>query len=93
MTLAAILSQVKKVIAPWYKHILSVFEFYCLTSSQSVRGAFSIRPHQFGKMMQDAEFAGKYISVEEIGKIFVLVNFESDKVRVNLLLLSKYFPW
>lgn len=32
--------------------------------------------------MQDAELAGNFISVEEIGKIFVLVNFESDKVWV-----------
>lgn len=79
-------SQVKKAIAPWYKDILSVFEFYCLTPSQSVRGAFSIQPHQFGKMMQDAEVAGTFISVEEIGKIFVLVNFESDKVRIYSLL-------
>lgn len=31
-------------------------------------------------MMQDAELAGNFISVEEIGKIFVMVNFESDKV-------------
>lgn len=30
--------------------------------------------------MQDAELAGNYISVEEIGKIFVMVNFETDKV-------------
>lgn len=36
--------------------------------------------------MQDAEFAGNFISVEEIGKIFVMVNFESDKVRLcNIL--------
>lgn len=30
-------------------------------------------------MMQDADFAGNFISVEEIGKIFVMVNFETDK--------------
>lgn len=30
--------------------------------------------------MQDAELAGNLISVEEIGKIFVMVNFETDKV-------------
>lgn len=34
-------------------------------------------------MMQDADFAGNSISVEEIGKIFVMVNFETDKVRSN----------
>lgn len=73
--------QVKKVISPFYKTILSVFKYYCLTSSQSIRGAFSIQPNQFGKMMQDAEFAGNFISVEEIGKIFVMVNFETDKVK------------
>lgn len=71
----------KKAITPFYKTILNIFKYYCLTPSQSVRGAFSIQPNQFGKMMQDADFAGNFISVEEIGKIFVMVNFESDKVR------------
>ena len=79
-------SQVKKVIAPFYKTFLAIFKYYCLTPSTSVRGAFSIQPNQFGKMMQDAEFAGNFISVEEIGKIFVLVNFESDKVRATACL-------
>lgn len=69
----------KKAIAPFYKTILCIFKYYCLTPSQSVRGAFSIQPNQFGKMMQDADFAGNFISVEEIGKIFVMVNFETDK--------------
>lgn len=73
--------QVKKAVAPFYKTLLSVFKYYCLTPSQSVRGAFSIQPNQFGKMMQDADFAGNFISVEEIGKIFVMVNFETDKVK------------
>ncbi|CAM9547547.1 unnamed protein product [Hapterophycus canaliculatus] len=75
------LEEVKKVIAPFYKVILCIFSYYCLTPSQSIRGAFSIQPNQFGKMMQDADFAGNFISVEEIGKIFVMVNFETDKVR------------
>lgn len=70
-------------IAPFYKAFLSMFKHYCLTPGQSVRGAFCIQPNQFGKMMQDADFAGNYISVEEIGKIFVLVNFESDKVTLK----------
>eukprot|EP00752_Nemacystus_decipiens_P001778 g1718.t2 len=73
------LEEVKKAIAPYYKTILCIFKYYCLTPSQSVRGAFSIQPNQFGKMMQDADFAGNFISVEEIGKIFVMVNFETDK--------------
>ncbi|CAM9275025.1 unnamed protein product [Scytosiphon promiscuus] len=73
------LEEVKKVIAPVYKIILCIFNYYCLTPSQSIRGAFSIQPNQFGRMMQDADFAGNFISVEEIGKIFVLVNFETDK--------------
>lgn len=73
----------KKIIAPIYKTFLAIFKYYCLTSSTSVRGAFSIQPNQFGRMMQDAELAGNFISVEEIGKIFVLVNFESDKVRAT----------
>lgn len=73
--------QVKKAVAPFYKTLLSMFKYYCLTPSQSVRGAFSIQPNQFGKMMQDADFAGNFISVEEIGKIFVMVNFETDKVK------------
>lgn len=89
-------SQVKKVIAPFYKTFLAMFKYYCLTPSTSIRGAFSIQPNQFGKMMQDAELAGNFISVEEIGKIFVLVNFESDKVRatwrVLALLLGNCLP-
>jgi len=72
---------VKKAIAPSYRAILNIFKYFCLTPSQSVRGAFSIQPNQFGKMMQDADFAGNFISVEEIGKIFVMVNFETDKVK------------
>ncbi|CAB1121297.1 unnamed protein product [Ectocarpus sp. CCAP 1310/34] len=78
-SVAESLDEVKKAIAPFYKSILCIFKYYCLTPSQSVRGAFSIQPNQFGKMMQDAELAGNFISVEEIGKIFVMVNFETDK--------------
>eukprot|EP00903_Cladosiphon_okamuranus_P005365 g5358.t2 len=78
-TVAESLEEVKKAFAPFYKTILCIFKYYCLTPSQSVRGAFSIQPNQFGKMMQDADFAGNFISVEEIGKIFVMVNFETDK--------------
>lgn len=77
--LLSVRPQVKKAIAPFYKTILCIFKHYCLTPSSSVRGAFSIQPNQFGKMMQDADFAGNFISVEEIGKIFVMVNFETDK--------------
>ncbi|CBJ27259.1 flagellar associated protein [Ectocarpus siliculosus] len=78
-SVAESLDEVKKAVAPFYKSILCIFKYYCLTPSQSVRGAFSIQPNQFGKMMQDTELAGNFISVEEIGKIFVMVNFESDK--------------
>lgn len=81
-TLLVLLSKVKAAIAPFYKVLLCVFNFYCLTPSQSIRGAFSIQPNQFGKMMQDADLAGNSISVEEIGKIFVMVNFETDKVSL-----------
>lgn len=70
----------KHAFASFYKTLLAIFDYYCITSSQTVRGAFSIQPNQFHKMMQDAELAGNSISVEDIGKIFVLVNFESDKV-------------
>lgn len=79
-SLREIYMKVKAAIAPFYRAILRIFNFYCLTSAQSIRGAFSIQPNQFGKMMQDAELAGNSISVEEIGKIFVMVNFETDKV-------------
>lgn len=82
----------KNAIAPSYKTILSVFNFYCLTASSSARGAFSIQPNQFTKMVQDAELTGSAISVEEVSKIFVLVNFESDKVGGALHPLGHRHP-
>ncbi|CAN0405716.1 unnamed protein product, partial [Ectocarpus sp. 13 AM-2016] len=46
-SVAESLDEVKKAVAPFYKSILCIFKYYCLTPSQSVRGAFSIQPNQF----------------------------------------------
>ncbi|CAM9993975.1 unnamed protein product, partial [Choristocarpus tenellus] len=73
------LTEVKEVFAAYYKAFLSIFNYYCLTSSQTGRGAFSIQVNQYSRMMQEAHLPDEKISVEDIGKIFVLVNFESDK--------------
>ncbi|CAM9278761.1 unnamed protein product [Discosporangium mesarthrocarpum] len=73
------LDEVKAIFAAHYKVFLTAFNYYCVASAQSGRGAFSIQPNQYAKMMQDAQLPDSTISVEEIGKIFVLVNFESDK--------------
>ncbi|CAM9544373.1 unnamed protein product, partial [Ectocarpus sp. 12 AP-2014] len=38
-SVAESLDEVKKAVAPFYKSILCIFKYYCLTPSQSVRGA------------------------------------------------------
>jgi hypothetical protein len=66
-----------------YKLLLSLFDYYCVISNQMGRGAFSIQQNSYNKMCQDAGLIDRVCTVEECGKIFVAVNFETDKASAD----------
>ncbi|CAM9640570.1 unnamed protein product [Chrysoparadoxa australica] len=77
--LDAALDSVKAVFQEFYRTLLGIFDYYCVASNLLGRGAFSIQQNSYSRLCQDAGIPDKDCTVEELGKIFVLVNFETDK--------------
>ena len=83
------MNEIKAVFAARYGALLRMFDYYCCVGGQVGRGAFAISENAFLDLCKKCAIPDPHCTVEDIGKIFIAVNFETDKkARERSLLLS-----
>ena len=73
------MNEIKAVFAARYGALLRMFDYYCCVGGQVGRGAFAISENAFLDLCKKCAIPDPHCTVEDIGKIFIVVNFETDK--------------
>jgi len=62
---------------------LRMFDYYCLVANTTGESAFCMSQNAYYMLMEDCKVPNAACTIEEIGQIFVVVNFETDEQKAS----------
>jgi hypothetical protein len=68
---------------PNHGFVPQVFDYYCIIGNLVGKAAFAIGENAYLQMLKECEVPDARITIEECGKIFIIVNFEEEKQTVQ----------
>jgi hypothetical protein len=73
------MNEIKDVFLKRYGMLLRMFDYFCLIAGAVGKAAFAVSENSYTKMLNDTHVPDAHCSIEDCGKIFIVVNFETDK--------------
>ena len=73
------IGEMKAAFQKRYAMLLRMYDHYCLISGLNGKAAFSMTENFFQMMLKDANVCDERCSASACSKIFIVVNFETDK--------------